>query len=98
MVGNNRNVLSDVKKFLFDASYYGEPFAQKLRIISGAEVEIVKRNDSGKFFVMPQRWVVERTFGWFDKYRRIWKNCERSLHHSCQMLNLTSISILLRRF
>ncbi|MDR2485907.1 MAG: transposase, partial [Treponema sp.] len=50
------------------------------------------------FVVLPQRWVVERTFGWLDKARRLWKNCEHTLHQSCQMLLFALIAILIRRF
>lgn len=48
----------------------------------GAEVEVVKRSELHQFAVMPKRWVVERSFAWLDKRRRLWKNCERKRHTS----------------
>ena len=36
---------------------------------------------------MPQPWVVERSFGWLEKCRRLWKNCERQLNTSLQLVN-----------
>ncbi|MBP1528496.1 MAG: transposase, partial [Spiroplasma ixodetis] len=42
--------------------------------------------------------VVERSFAWLEKCRRLWKNCERKLNNSLQMVVLSFISILLKRF
>ncbi|MBI3442411.1 MAG: transposase, partial [Candidatus Sungbacteria bacterium] len=41
--------------------------------------------------------VVERSFGWLEKCRRLWKNCERFLDSSLAMMQLAFISLLLRR-
>ena len=68
-----------------------------MREILGATVEIVKRNELHKFAVIPQRWVVERSFAWLEKYRRLWKNCERKLNSSRNMMALAFIALLLKR-
>ena len=94
----NLDNLSDVRKFLCDGGYSGKPFAASIQLIHGANIEVVKRNELHQFVVLPQRWVVERTFGWLDKFRRLWKNCERKLHNSLQFVLLAFISILLKRF
>ncbi len=62
--------------------YSCERFANQVMDICGAKVEVVKRNELHKF-VLPRRWVVERLFGWLDKFRRLWKNCERKLSTFC---------------
>lgn len=63
---------------LVDGGYTGKPFAEGVaEILPGVEVEVVKRNELKTFVVLPQRWVVERSFGWLDKCRRLWKNAER---------------------
>ncbi|WP_146218891.1 transposase, partial [Undibacterium pigrum] len=49
------------------------------------------------FSVMPQRWVVERSFAWLEKCHRLWKNCERQLNTSLQFVNLAFLTLLLRR-
>lgn len=98
MIRMSLDNLSCVKKFLVDGGYTGENFANTLKAVCGAEVEVVKRNELHRFAVLPQRWVVERTFGWLDKARRLWKNCERKIHNSCQMVVLAFIAILLKRF
>ena len=81
-----------------DGGYTGDNFAQAVKSICGAEVEVVKRNELHTFAVLPKRWIVERTFGWLDKCRRLWKNCERLLHNSLQMIFLAFIRLLLARY
>ncbi|MFN0297790.1 transposase, partial [Acinetobacter albensis] len=47
--------------------------------------------------VIPQRWVVERSFAWLEKCRRLWKNCEKHLNTSLQFINLAFLRLLLHR-
>ena len=63
----------------------------------GAEVEIAKRNELHRFAVLPKRWVVERSFSWLEKNRRLWKSCEHRLRTSLQMVVLVFLGVLLRR-
>ncbi|WP_237387800.1 transposase, partial [Xenorhabdus sp. Sc-CR9] len=55
------------------------------------------RDELHTFKVIPNRWVVERSFAWLDKCRRLWKNCERYLNTSLQFVNLAFLILLLRR-
>ena len=89
--------LFGVQTILVDGGYPGEPFATGVDALLGADVEVVKRNEVRAFVVMPKRWIVERTFGWLDKCRRLWKNCERQLHTSLSMLHFAFLAILLKR-
>lgn len=89
--------LSSVTNLLVDEVYSGEDFAQTVKELIGAKVEVAKRNELHKFAVIPKRWVVERCFAWLDKCRRLWKNCERELNHSLQFMALAFIAILTRR-
>ena len=89
--------LSEVVKVVVDSGYSGERFAQRVDAILGAAVEVAKRNELHKFVVIPKRWVVERSFAWLEKCRRLWKNCERHLHTSQQMIVLAFVALLLRR-
>ena len=98
MIAGNLGNLSRVEKFLLDGGYSGEPFANAVKELCGADVEIAKRGELHSFAVMPKRWVVERCFGWLDKCRRLWKNCERTLHNSCQMVVLAFVAIIIKRF
>ncbi len=97
MTERHKKDLSDIGKFLVDGGYSGEKFAQKIKRVIGAKVEVVKRNELHTFKVIPQRWVVERSFAWLEKCRRLWKNCERKLSTSRQMIILAFISLLMRR-
>ena len=90
--------LSSVAKALCDGGYTGEDFAFAVEFLINAEVEIAKRNELHKFAVIPKRWVVERTFGWLEHFRRLWKNCERKLHTSLQMTVLAFVALLLKRY
>jgi transposase len=90
--------LSKTAKVLCDGGYSGENFACAVRVLIGAEVEVVKRNELHTFAVLPKRWVVERTFGWLEKFHRLWKNCERKIHNTLQMTVLAFISLLLKRY
>ncbi len=62
-----------------------------------ATVQVVKRNQLNTFAVLPKRWVVERSFAWLEKCRRLWKNCERKLNTSLQMIHLAFLRLLLKR-
>ena len=85
--------LRQVQSVLADAGYVGEPFAQGVRVT----VQIARRSELHTFKVMPKRWVVERSFAWLDKNRRLWKNCERLLSTSLQFVHLAFLAVLLRR-
>ncbi|WP_375316211.1 IS5 family transposase [Wolbachia endosymbiont (group A) of Colletes cunicularius] len=88
MVENAKENLSGVKNVLVDAGYTGENFATQIKTIIGATVEVIKRSELHTFVVLPKRWVVERSFAWLEKCRRLWKNCERKLNTSLQMVVL----------
>jgi transposase len=98
MISNEKENLSDVKNILVDGGYTGERFAEKIKSILGATVEVAKRSELHKFAVIPKRWVVERSFGWLEKCRRLWKNCERKINTSLQMIVLSFVGLLLKRF
>ena len=98
LVEHAQEELSQVTNILADGGYAGEPFAEKMQNLLGATVDVVKRNELHTFVVIPQRWVVERSYGWLEKCRRLWKNCERKLTTSLQMIVLAFLSLLLKRF
>jgi transposase len=98
MIKINRGSLSEVRKFLCDGGYSGKNFADSVLEINEAAVEAVKRNELHKFAVLPKRRAAGRSFGWPDKARRLWKNCERKLHTSLQTVILAFIAVMLRRF
>jgi len=61
-------------------------------------VEIIRRSDDvSGFKVLPGRWVVERTFGWMTRWRRLVRDYKKRLDVSEAMIHLAMASILLRR-
>lgn len=93
----NKEYLTKVKNVLVDGGYSGENFAEGIKDSLGATVEVAKRSELHKFAVIPKRWVVERTFAWLDKCRRLWRNCERYLQTSHQMCVLALIALLIKK-
>jgi len=93
----NEDGLSEVRNVLVDGAYTGARFQDLVFRILGATVQIVKRHEMHKFAVIPKRWVVERSFAWLEKCRRLWKNCERKLDTSEQFIVLAFLSLLLKR-
>lgn len=91
--------LGQVSSLLVDSSYTGQPFAQGVRDLLGQDVtvQVAKRSELHTFKVMPKRWIVERSFAWLEKNRRLWKNCERWLNTSLQFVHLAFLALLLRR-
>ena len=97
MFGHHQADLGRVQKALVDGGYTGKPFAKAVQRLLGATVEVVRRDELHTFVVLPKRWVVERSFAWLEKCRRLWKNCERKLNTSLQMVVLAFAALLLKR-
>ena len=93
----HRDTLQNVEVVLVDGGYTGEPFSLAVNNLIGARVDVAKRSELHKFAVIPQRWVVERSFAWLEKCRRLWKNCEKHLNTSLQFINLAFLRLLLHR-
>ncbi len=80
-----------------DGGYAGQLIAW-LAGYCGWLLQIVKRSDDVKGFkVLPRRWVVERTFGWLGRYRRLSKDYEQLTSSSEAMVYLGMIRLMLRR-
>ena len=80
-----------------DGAYAGrlERFAAGL---GGWLLSIVKRGDAARgFVVLPKRWVVERTFAWLGRYRRLSKDYEEQPRNSETMIRLAMINLMLHR-
>jgi transposase len=63
----------------------------------GYILEVVKRTELHTFKVLPKRWIVERTFGWFNWYRRLSKDYEHNPKTSEAMIYFVSCTLMLRR-
>lgn len=97
MFTSSKENLSKVTNVLVDGGYTGDKFAESIEKIIGATLTVAKRNELHKFEVIPQRWVVERSFAWLEKCRRLWKNCERKMTSSLGFAVLAFINLMVKR-
>jgi putative transposase len=80
-----------------DGGYLGKLIAWTQEVC-GWKLEVIKRSDDVKGFqVVPKRWVVERTFSWFMKYRRMSKDYEGKELYSENMIYVSMIQLMSRR-
>jgi putative transposase len=80
-----------------DGAYAGQ-LVEWVTAICKWTLQIVKRSDNQKGFkVLPRRWVVERTFGWLGRYRRLSKDYEFLTQSSEAMIRLALINNMTRR-
>jgi transposase len=86
-------------KLYADSGYQGPKFQQGLRrVCRQINLEIVKRSDAGKkFVVLPKRWIVERTIAWLNRCRRLAKDWECLNRKALAFLRLASIRLMLRK-
>ena len=87
-----------LKKLWADAIYDKQKLLDWVQENLDAILEIVERSpDQQGFEVLPRRWVVERTFAWFGRYRRLSKDYEHCIHSSEGAIYVASIHTMLRR-
>jgi putative transposase len=88
-----------LKKMFADSAYAGPIFHDGLALIlPHIEIEIVKRSDVAKgFVVLPKRWIVERTIGWLNRCRRLAKDWENLTRTALAFLKLASIRLMTRK-
>lgn len=81
-----------------DSTFGGKDFIAKVKYRYGWNLEVVKRSDDAKGFVLvPKRWVVERTFSWFGHFRRLSKDYEYLPTRSEAMIYAAMVHLMLRR-
>ena len=90
-----RRLFPRLKLIWADGAYAGQliDWAQHL---GRWTLEIVKRTDAG-FAVLPKRWIVERTFAWLGKYRRLSKDYETLTESSESMIRVAMINLMIHR-
>ena len=81
-----------------DGAYSGAKLDTALENIGRWTIEVIKRSDAASgFVVLPRRWVVERTFAWLNRNRRLAKDFEATLESALAWLFLASVKLLMRR-
>jgi transposase len=86
-------------KLYADGGCQGAQFQDALGdILKRVNVEIVKRSDHAqRFVVLPKRWIVERTFAWLGRCRRLAKDWERLNRKPLAFLKLASVRLMMRK-
>ena len=85
-----------IQKFCGDAGYRGT-FVEKVKLLLERGVDISEKIKPGKWEQQKWRWVVERTFSWFNSSRRLSKDYEIKEEASASMVKLSHIHTLLLR-
>lgn len=90
---------ASIKTVLADGGYRGD-IIEMVRIRFGYFLQVVMRKETQEDIFKPihKRWVVERTFSWFDNDRRLCRNYELLMESAEEMVKLSAIKLLLNKF
>lgn len=91
-----KNLWSSVKVIIADGGYRGE-IIEQIRKNFGYLLKVTLRIDKNTFQVQPKRWVIERTFSWFDNDRRLCRQYELLMETAEDMVKLSAIKLLLNK-
>ena len=81
-----------------DGGYAGDKLKGAMKDLGDWTIEIVRRSDAAKGFVLlPRRWVVERTFAWLNRNRRLAKDFEATVESAVTWLYIASVKLMSRR-
>ena len=92
-----RRLFPFIKHIFADGGYAGEKMALVVWRTGAWKLEIVKRSDVKGFEVLPKRWIVERTFAWISRNRRLARDFERYAATVAAFVRLAMIRIMFRR-
>jgi transposase len=93
-----RAVFVFLERLFADGAYSGTETAAAAKRIGKVVLEIVKRSDNAKgFVVVAKRWIVERSFGWLGRCRRLAKDFENLTRMQIAFVQLAMIRLMTRR-
>ena len=90
-------LLTTLQLMWADTGYNGKPLREWMKAAAGITLEIVARTSPHSFQVVKRRWVVERTFGWLMRYRRLARDYERTIEHHEAMVYWATVFIMTKR-
>jgi transposase len=91
------NICTRLKLVWADSGYGGAPLAGWVASVAGIGLRVIKRSELHTFRVVPRRWVVERSFGWLLRYRRLVRDYERRTEHHEAMVYWATVLFMTRR-
>ena len=97
LLRRTRRLFPFVKRIFADGGYAGKKMALVVWRTGEWKLEIVKRPTANGFEVLPKRWIVERTFAWISRNRRLARDFERYATTVVAFVRLAMIRIMLRR-
>lgn len=97
LAGRLAAMFTTLKLMWADACYDGRPLADFMVKAAGITIEVVKRTSPHSFQVIRRRWVVERTFGWLMRYRRLCRDYETLAGHHEAMVYWATVLIMTKR-
>lgn len=81
-----------------DGGYAGQKLRDILKGCGNWTIEIIRRSDTAEGFeILPRRWVVERTFAWLGRSRRLARDWEKTTESSAAWVYISSIKLMARR-
>jgi len=92
-----RRLFPFIQRIFADGGYAGDKMALVVWRTGAWKLEIVKRSHAAGFEVLPKRWIVERTFAWISRNRRLARDFERYATTVAAFIRLAMIRIMLRR-
>jgi transposase len=92
-----RRLFPFIERIFADAAYQGPKLAKLAAATGRWSIEIVKRTEVHRFVALPKRWIVERTFAWISRNRRLARDYERYNRSVAAWIRLAMIRIMLRR-
>jgi transposase len=92
-----RRLFPFIERIFADGGYAGQKMALVVWRTGAWKLQIVKRSDVAGFEVLPKRWIVERTFAWISRNRRLARDFERYATTVTAFIRLAMIRIMLRR-
>ncbi len=98
VIASIRRLYPWLRHLFADGGYAGDKLTAALQPHGTWTIEIVKRSDAAKGFVLlPRRWVVERTFAWLNRNRRLAKDFEALISTATTWVMIASVKLIMRR-
>src|SRR5436305_6341500 len=97
LLRRTRRLFPFIERIFADGGYAGRKMAMTVWRTGAWSLQIVKRSDAAGFEVLPKRWIVERTFAWISRNRRLARDFERYATTVAAFIRLAMIRIMLRR-